>query len=89
MKDTSGHSKNRGRSKKNGKRGRGSANEEEDCNCSYTKVCDCDMCPDLAKDVSFNCCKSVSKARSICQQENLSCICLAKKIEKLLDKAST
>ena len=56
--------------------------------CSSAKVCRCDMCPDLAKDDSYNCCKSVSKSRVICQNENLSCICFAKKIEKLLDKAS-
>ena len=63
-------------------------NEEEASDCSSAKVCRCDMCPDLAKDESYACCKSVSKSRDICQDENLSCICFAKKIEKLLDKAT-
>ena len=65
-----------------------SLNEEEASYCSFAKVCRCNMCPDLAKDESYACCKSVSKSRDICQDENLSCICFAKKIEKLLDKAT-
>ena len=82
MKEISGHSN------KNEKAFREATNEEEDGDCSSAKVCRCEMCPDLSRDVSFTCCRNVSKAHSICIQENLSCICFAKKIEKLLDKAS-
>ena len=77
-----------GQNNKNEQTFRESANEEEDGDCSSTRACRCEMCPDLARDVSFTCCRNVSKAQSICIQENLSCICFAKKIEKLLDKAS-
>ena len=82
VKEISGHSN------KNEKAFREATNEEEDGDCSSAKVCRCEMCPDLSRDVSFTCCRNVSKAHSICIQENLSCICFAKNIEKLLDKAS-
>ena len=81
MKDTSGDSKEIENSS------REAANEEEDGYLRSAKECRCDMCPDLSKDGSFTFCKSVSKSRNMCQEENLSCICFAKKIEKLLDKA--
>ena len=65
----------------------GEDDDDEDGKVTVPPVCECNSCPDLTGEVFSRCCQSLRKAKELCSNSEISCICDSLKLGKLLDKA--
>ena len=60
--------------------------EEDEDDEDNPPVCECNNCPDLSAEKFSRCCQSEAKAKKLCLESKIACICDLPKLLKILDE---